>query len=298
MINFTMTNDEARLYLEQLRWPNGAQCPFCRLHQVTRMQSKRNGLYQCNRCRKQFTVTVGTIFERSHIPLSKWITAFHLLCASKKGMSAMQLSRMLGVTYKSAWFMAHRIRHAMTRQYMTSLQGIVEVDETYCGGKAKNGPRGRGALKKTPVLAILQRHGSIRARVVRTVSARDLRSAIRANVHEDSVIMTDDYRVYRSLDEEFAGHHAVKHTRREYVRGAAHINGCESFFALLKRGLYGSFHHVSRRHLHRYCQEFAFRWDYRQVDDDIRTRKALSLAEGKRLRYRMLTNGQAAKATN
>lgn len=294
----TLTEDQAQTHLEQLRWPEGAQCPFCRLHQVTKLNGKRQGFYQCNRCRKQFTVRTGTIFERSHVPLSRWLQAVNLLCASKKGMSALQVSRMLGVTYKTAWFMCHRIRYAMRRGGLTQLLGTVEVDEAYIGGKADPTAKGRSTKKKTPVVAIVQRDGDVRTRVVRSVSAKDLKQAIRDHVHIESIVMTDDFKVYRNLDEEFADHQAVKHSRNEYARGEAHVNTCESFFALLKRGVMGSFHHVSRKHLQRYCDEFAYRWDYRKVSDAERAESVLRLAEGKRLMYRSLINGAAKAQAN
>lgn len=290
-----LTEDQTREQLERLRWPNGAQCPFCKLHQVTKLNGKRQGFYQCNRCRKQFTVRTGTIFERSHVPLSKWLQAVHLLCASKKGMSALQVSRMLGVTYKTAWFLCHRIREAM-RSPEGLLSGTVEIDETYVGGRADNQHKGRSLTKKAPVVAIIQREGKARTRVVNAVSAKNLMKVLRDHVDVESTVMTDDFISYRKVDEVFFQHHAVVHSKKEYVRGTAHVNNCESFFALLKRGLMGSFHHVSRDHLHRYCNEFAFRWDTRKVTDAERVEGALKLAEGKRLMYRDLTNGEAAKA--
>lgn len=291
----TLTEDQAQAHLEHLRWPNGAQCPFCRLHQVTKLNGKRQGFYQCNRCRKQFTVRTGTIFERSHIPLSKWFQAVHLLCASKKGMSALQVSRMLEVSYKTAWFLCHRIREAM-RSPGGLLTGTVEVDETYCGGKEKNAQRGRSTLKKTPVVAVIQRNGQARTSVVRSVSAKNLMRMLRDHVDIESTVMTDDFMSYRHVDEVFYQHHAVVHSKKEYVRGEVHVNNCESFFALLKRGLMGSFHHVSRKHLGRYSNEFAFRWDTRKITDAERVDAALRLAEGKRLMYRSLINGRTEEA--
>lgn len=294
-----LTEEQATAHLERLRWPQGAQCPFCQLHQVTKLNGKRQGFYQCNRCRKQFTVRVGTIFERSHIPLRTWLLAVQMLCASKKGMSALQLSRMLGITYKSSWFMCHRIRHAMKGKLPGLLTGVLEADETYVGGKAENmhSKRGRGAYKKTPVLAIIQREGSIRTEVLKSVSAKNLREALQRHAHQDSTLMTDEFRSYRAMDEYFAAHHRVNHSRRQYVKGKAHVNTAESFFSLLKRGIYGSFHHVSKEHLHRYCDEFAFRWDMRKVSDVERTEAALRLVEGKRLMYATLTHGAEEEST-
>lgn len=281
------TEEQARDRIEQLRWPDGAACPFCRLHQVTKLNGKREGFFQCNRCRRQFTVRTGTIFERSHVPLSKWLQAVHLLCASKKGMSALQVSRMLGVSYKTAWFLCHRIREAM-RSPGGLLTGTVEVDETYVGGKGSNRHQGRGTFNKVPVVALIQRQGNMRTRVVKTVSAKNLMKALRDHVDIESTVMTDDFMSYRKLDEVFYQHEAVVHSKKEYARGNVHVNNCESFFALLKRGLMGSFHHVSRKHLGRYSNEFAFRWDTRKITDEERTTTALQLAEGKRLRYAQL----------
>jgi len=186
----------------------------------------------------------------------------------------------------------------MRRGSLTQLLGTVEVDETYVGGKADPTAKGRSTKKKTPVVAIIQRDGEARTRVVRSVSAKNLKQAIRDYVHIESVIMTDDFNVYKHLDEEFADHQAVKHSKNEYARGAAHVNTCESFFALLKRGVMGSFHHVSRKHLQRYCDEFSYRWDSRKVSDQERAEAVLRLAEGKRLMYRRLTNGKAEAITN
>lgn len=202
---------------------------------------------------------------------------------------------MLGVTYKTAWFLCHRIREAL-RSPGGLLTGTVEVDETYVGGKASNQHQGRSTVKKAPVVAVIQRDGKARTRVVKAVSAKNLMKVLRDNVDIESTVMTDDFMSYRNVDEVFFQHHAVVHSKREYVRGAVHVNNCESFFALLKRGLMGSFHHVSRKHLGRYSDEFAFRWDTRKITDAERVETALRLAEGKRLMYRDLTNGETAKA--
>lgn len=293
----TLTEEHAQAHLERLRWPQGAACPFCRLHQVTKLNGTRQGFFQCNRCRKQFTVRTGTIFERSHVPLSKWLQAVHLLCASKKGMSALQVSRMLGVTYKTAWFMCHRIRETL-KSPGGLLTGTIEVDETYVGGKATSQHQGRSPTKKAPVVAIIQRDGQARTRVIKSVSAKNLMKALRDHMDIESTVMTDDFPSYRNVDEVFYQHQAVVHSKQEYVRGEVHVNTCESFFALLKRGLMGSFHHVSRKHLQRYSDEFAFRWDTRKVTDAARVEAALRLAEGKRLMYRSLTNGEAKAQAN
>ena len=287
---FTDANAAAE-YLEGIRWANGVVCPKCgeSEREPYPLKNQPRRLWKCRACRKQFTVTVGTIFESSHIPLHKWLLAFYLLCASKKGMSAHQLHRMLGVTYKTAWFMFHRIREAMSDPgFSAKLSGIVEVDETYVGGKRKGrvGRPGKGDPQKVPVVALVERGGRVRSSHVTTVRARELKGAIRENVDRKARIMTDQFQSYKGLDKEFASHEVVNHAEGEYARGDAHTNTAEGYFANLKRGLNGSYHHVSHKHLHRYLSEFDFRWNAREASDSARTVAALSQAEGKRLRYR------------
>jgi transposase-like protein len=287
--------DKARGLLESLRWPNGPVCPHCQATKVYRLTPKatskspgRKGLLKCAACRKQFTVRVGTIFEDSHIDLSKWVMAIHIMCASKKGVSAKQLERMLGLTYKTAWFMAHRIRYAMTEGPMAALlTGTVEVDETYVGGKTRLGIRGRGSERKTPVVVLVERGRAAVTQVVDRVTAKNLHAVIREEVSTESAIMTDELKSYRGIGRHFkGGHRTVNHGRKEYARGDCHTNTAESFFSLLKRGVYGAFHHVSRKHLHRYADEFAFRWTHRKVEDGDRTKLAIAKVAGKRLMYR------------
>jgi len=287
-----LTEDEARAYLEAIRWPDGPVCAHCgqreRVYRITG-KSARPGLLKCGECRRQFSVTVGTIMHRSHIPISKWVLAFHLMCSSKKGISALQLQRNLGMgSYRTAWHMEHRIRLAMKEEPLRNmLRGTVEADETYVGGKSHGGKRGRGAPKKTPVLALVERRGRVVSRPVERVNPAHLKGAIRENVHVDSRIMTDEWHAYRGIGAEFSGGHGVvKHGIREYVSGDNHTNTAESFFALLKRGIHGTFHHVSKKHLGRYCDEFAFRWNLRRVNDGERTLAAIRGSEGKRLTYR------------
>lgn len=298
-----LTEDQARQYLESIRWPNGPICPHCGSDKAIKLQGKatRPGVYKCKarECRRQFSVTVGTIMERSHIKLRHWIIAFHLMCASKKGISAHQLHRELGITYKSAWFMCHRIRYAMTQQPLVGmLNGTVEVDETYIGGKTRKGFSGRGSERKTPVVALVQRGGGVRAKPVPSVGAATLKKEIRNHVDTAATIMTDEWASYRGLANEFAGHHVVKHSVGEYVRGDVHTNTAESYFALLKRGIDGIFHHVGRNHLHRYCNEFSFRWTNRKVDDGTRTVRAIMGSEGKRLTYKEPTAKSAPRTRN
>lgn len=299
MINakFTELNklnaDQARELLEQLRWPEGPVCPRCGHDKAYSLKPKpgskhpvRKGIYKCKGCRQQFSVTVGTIFEGSHIPLNTWLVAISLMCSSKKGISAHQLHRMLGITYKSAWFMAHRIRYALEQAPLKDkLSGIIEVDETYVGGKSK-GKRGRGAKKKTPVVSLVQRDGVVKSRSIHRLTAKNLKSYIRDNVDKSSVVMTDDFKSYGGLGKEFSRHEIIQHSTKEYVRGNVHTNTAEGYFSLLKRGINGVYQHVSKHHLQRYLHEFDFRYNMRKIDDEKRTTAAISCIEGKRLMYR------------
>jgi transposase-like protein len=245
----------------------------------------RKGVYKCKDCRKQFTVTVGTIFEGSHIPLHKWLMAIHFLCASKKGMSSHQLHRLLGITYKSAWFMTHRIREAMRQEPLASkLTGTVEVDETYIGGKSDR--PGRDNVQKTAVVALVERQGRVVAKPVERVTAKELKGAIHEHVAKEALIMTDELASYQGLDKEFSGHLTVNHSQKEYAWGPVSTNTVEGFFSLLKRGVNGTFHHVSKKHLGRYCDEFSFRWNHRGVTDGERAVAAIKATEGKRLYYK------------
>jgi len=280
---YLKNEDAARAFVERLRWPNGPVCPHCSGTKVYRLNVANTSrrVLKCAGCRKQFSVTVGTIFEDSHIPLTHWLGAMQLLCSSKKGMSAHQLHRMLGITYKSAWFMAHRIRHAMSQSVFTDkLGGIVEADETYVGGKAK-----RGEDNKTPVFSLVERQGRVRSFVLPTVTAKNLKPMIREHVERTAHMMTDQWIGYRGLKKEFAGHDSVNHAREEWVRGNAYTNTVEGYFSLLKRGLTGTYHHVSKQHLHRYLAEFDFRYNARYTDDAMRAALAVKAAEGKRLQY-------------
>lgn len=285
--------EEARIYLEKIRWPEGPICPHCgstkehyALHaQINSKRPVRKGVWKCKECRKQFSVTVGTVFERSHIPLNQWLLAAYLMSSSKKGMSAHQLHRMLNVTYKTAWFMAHRIRHAMNLNYNVKMKGVVEADETYIGGKAK-GKRGRGAENKTPVFSLVERNGRVMSTPVERVTGINLKSIIKQNVHKSTTIMTDEFLSYRGLNKEFARHGVVNHGRKQYVNGDAHTNTVEGYFSILKRGIIGVYHHVGKNHLHRYLSEFDFRYNARKMNDSDRSITALSGIEGKRLLYR------------
>jgi transposase-like protein len=295
--------DAACEFLEFRRWPNGPVCPHCKSTGAYKLTAKadsqkpvRKGVWKCKACRKQFTVKVGTIFEDSHIPLSKWLLAIHLLSASKKGHSAHQIHRMLVVTYKSAWFMMHRIRYAMQQEPLASkLSGIVEVDETYVGGKAKNMHasvrkekiQGREPVGKAPVVTLVEREGRVKSIYMEDVTGENLKAALKDCIVPTAQIMSDESPSYSFAGETFAGHESVNHKAGEYVRGDAFINTAESVHALLKRGgIIGTYHHVSKLHLHRYLSEFDFRFNMRKVEDGERTLEAIKGFEGKRLMYR------------
>jgi transposase-like protein len=288
--------DAARLLLEEMRWPNGAVCPHCGGDAPYKLKSAawastRKGVWKCRACRKQFTVTVGTVFEDSRIPLSKWLLAIHLMGSSKKGMAAHQIHRNLGISYKAAWFMMHRLRYAMKGGPLAELMtGTVEVDETYVGARQKRGTRrGRPGADshKTPVVALVERGtGRVRAFPMPRVTSENLKAAVYGNVDKSATLMTDDYFAYRSVGAEMAEHGVVKHSNGEYVRGDNYTNTVEGFFSLLKRGINGTFHHVSRGHLARYCDEFAFRYENRKVSDGQRAGMLVAGAEGKRLTFK------------
>jgi transposase-like protein len=267
-----------------------------RTHYRINVKASSRKVWKCFSCRKQFTVTVGTIFEDSHISLDKWLLAFYLLCASKKGMSAHQLHRMLGVTNKTAWFMCHRIRWAMAEPaFARRLSGVVEADETYVGGKERNRKRsdkqkrvGRGT-GKAPVVVLIERGGEARSTHIARVTSDELKGVIRKHVDASARMVTDAFASYRGLEHEFATHDVINHQFAEYVRGDVHTNTAENFFSILKRGVNGVYHHVSEAHLHRYLSEFDFRYNTRSANgysDADRTRLALSQVAGKRLMYR------------
>jgi transposase-like protein len=285
--------DAARAHLEALRWPDGAFCPHCGALEPRRLEGKRHrpGLFQCNGCRQQFTVTVGTVFERSKVALHKWILATHLLGASKKGMSAHQLHRMLGVTYKTAWFMAHRIREAMREPGgpLGSGGGAVEADETFIGRKpgVQVGP---GWLHKMKVLSLVDRDtGRARSMVVDQITTASVTPILVENIAREAHLMTDDAGHYRRTHRHFRGHGVVNHTAEEHVRGEVHTNTVEGYFSIFKRGMRGVYQHCAERHLLRYLAEFDFRYSNREklgIDDAARAALALKGAEGKRLTYR------------
>ena len=297
--------DKARAHLESINWPNGPFCPHCgECENVHRLQGKstRPGLIQCNSCLKNFTVTVGTVFERSKIALNKWLLATYLLSASKKGMSSHQLHRMLGVTYKTAWFMTHRIREAMSDAAGNGPLGgpgvIVEADEAFVGGKAKNRAYRKPAPKKA-IMTLVERGGSARTFHVANVHAATLRTVLVQHVDRASTLSTDNWAGYKPVGREFKHHGWVDHKSGQYATTDTferfdwhkaterwHSNTAENFFSIFKRGVIGTYHHLSEAHLHRYCAEFDFRYNTRTITDGERADHALRGIVGKRLTYR------------
>ena len=284
--------DKAREHLEALHWPTGPVCPHCGcMDRITRLAGKstRKGVYKCNDCTKPFTVTVGTIFEDSKIPLNKWLMAFRLLNGGKKGISANELKRHLGLTYKSAWFMAHRIREAMKDENPDPLGGpdkVIESDEAFVGGAKKKRLSGKVAPKKK-VVTLVERDGRARSFHITNVNHTNIRAVLVTSAHRSSHLRTDDARFYNNIGKEFASHETTLHSNREFSRGGGnHSNNAENFFSILKRGVIGTYHHWSEAHIHRYLAEFDFRYSTRTLTDAERTAEALKGARGKRLTYR------------
>jgi transposase-like protein len=284
----------ARAHLEEIRWADGVYCPHCGdLENVKKLggAAAEKGQWHCGSCRKKFTVTVGTVFERSHIGLTKWLAAFHLMCSSKKGISAHQVHRTLGITYKSAWFMCHRIREAMKRGGIGSPMGgagkHVEADETFIGQKAGHTPDS-GGHHKMAVLSLVERGGEVRSFHIDKANMREIAPLIAANISIETTLQTDEARHYQAVGRRFADHQSVSHKKKEYVRGTATTNTIEGYFSIFKKGMKGVYQHCDERHLHRYLAEFDFRYNNRValgVDDKTRARKALKGISGKRLTY-------------
>lgn len=307
-------DEAARAHLEAIRWPEGPVCPHCGNtdgETIKRLAGKshRPGLFQCNACREHFTVTVGSVMERSHIPLCKWVLAFHLMASSKKGISAHQLYRQLGFgSYRTAWFMAHRIREAMKLDTKAGPIGgegkTVEADETYYGRtstpriskqREKSGTpyiKRKGPQSKNPVVALVERGGEVRMFHVENATKDEVREVLVRNVDRRSALHTDESRLYTETGKEFADHRTVRHSAGEYVRyeadGVVHSNTVENVFSVFKRGMVGVYQHCGEAHLHRYLSEFEFRYNNRSklgVEDTERTGRAIKGAEGKRLMY-------------
>jgi transposase-like protein len=297
------TDEECRTYLEAMRWPDGPRCPKCgadepwKIERRTPSKNAVRTLYRCRTCKRQFTATVGTIFEDSKIPLSKWFAAIYLMVASKKGISAHQLHRQLDITYKSAWFMCHRVREAMRDKAPTLLTGVIEADETYVGGKPRGHRTQRGQCltmserisaawaKKTPVLGILERGGRVRTIALRPISKRGAQQVLREQIALDSsCLLTDESPLYTGISRHLP-HGQVQHDR-EYVSGyGIHTQGIENYWSLLKRGLIGVFHHVSVGHLPEYLGEFEFRFNRRRVCDEERFASLMGQTQGRVLWY-------------
>jgi transposase-like protein len=287
------TLEAARDHLAQVRWPNGPICPKC--GSAEGAYTLKDGRFRCKDkdCRTSFTVTTGTVFESSHIPLHKWLLAVYLLCSSRKGISSHQLHCMMGVTYKTAWFMTHRIREAMKAGSLLPPIGgpgkVVEMDETYIGRNPfrKKGP---GYAHKLAVVSLVERKGPSRSFYIEHVNSRMIEKIVRENIHRESEVNTDSHNMYRYLDEIVARHEAIDHGAAEYARyeGGRVIstNSIEGFFSLFKRGMRGIYQHCKEKHLHRYLSEFDFRYGNRHIDDVQRTDEALKGIVGKRLTYR------------
>lgn len=288
--------EAAYAYLEARVWPNGPVCPRCGWHdRISKMggKSTRVGVYKCYQCRKPFRVTVGTVFESSHVPLRLWLQCVHLMASSKKGISSNQLSRTLGVTLKTAWFMSHRVREAMKVLGMEPIGGagkIVESDETYIG-RVEGMAKGRaGGAHKNAVLTLVERGGSARSFHLDNMKMEQIAPLVLQNVLRESHLMTDEARHYTAIGKNFAAHDAVRHSIGEYVRdGVAHSNTVENYYSIFKRGMKGVYQHCKEKHLHRYLAEFDFRYSNRValgVNDVARADRALKGIVGKRLTYR------------
>jgi transposase-like protein len=290
--------EKAREWLETRLWKNGRPCPHCGvMDQSTLMQGKshRPGLYQCNACREPFTVTVGTLYERSKIPLNKWLAATHLMMASKKGVSALQVGRMLGLSKKTAWFLCHRIRESLRGDDSVAPIGgagkTVEADETFIGRKA-GVPKAKGGYHhKQAVLSLVERGGKVRSFHVDSAVVSEVVPILRKNIDRESVLMTDESNLYVRVGQEFADHQSVEHGAGEYVRDEATTNTVEGFFSIFKRGMKGIYQHCGEQHLHRYLAEFDYRYNNRValgVDDAERMAKSIPGIVGKRLTYRRI----------
>jgi transposase-like protein len=286
MLNRFPNEQSCRDYLEQVRWPNNSIiCPHCGFDKVYKFSNGK--LYKCSECKKQFTVKVGTIFEDSPLPLQKWFLAIYLITAHKKGISSIQLSKDIGVTQKTAWFILGRIRQAIaTKTFNKPLENIVEVDETYIGGKY-SGKRGRGSENKSAVFGMAERKGRVRTMPVENVKKSTLQGIMVNSIDENATIMTDEWLAYRGLANVFHNHLVINHGKKEYVNGMIHVNNIENFWSLLKRGIIGIYHHVSEKHLHRYCQEFQYRYNSRKINDTERFNRTLGQVNG-RLTYKEL----------
>jgi transposase-like protein len=285
--------EAARLYIEGRLWPNGPRCPVCGLGE--RVTERKGGFYRCNQCKEDFTVRTGTIFERSHVPLHKWVYAMYLLVTARKGISSMQLSKEIGITQKSAWFVLHRLREACGHD-LKKLRGIIEIDETYIGGieankhEHKKLKAGRGTIGKTAVLGMREHDGRTVATPIPNTDAGTVHSEIHRHVEIGSALHTDEAGAYAGIGGMFFDHDTINHSEGEFARGGVTTNGVESVFAVLKRGLIGVYHHASPKHLGRYVDEFAFRLNEGSVKHHTlaRLESLVGATAGKRLTYKTL----------
>ena len=286
LVDLFHSEDTCRDYLEELRWPDGATCPRCSHNSVTSIEKR--GQYACNSCDYQFSVTSGTIFHDTHLPLWKWFLATYMMVESKKGVSALQLKRTLKVAYKTAWYLCHRIRAAMADGQPMLLRGAVEVDETWIGGRRKNVGHGFRD-NKTMVLGAIQRGGDVRLKKGQRATRKELHAFIRSTVHPDAeAIYTDEWPAYRGIGDKNTRHETVNHRIGEYVRGLAHTNSIENVWSLFDRSVMGAFHHVSEKHLDRYLDELEWRFNNRDNPYLFRETLKKLLASGN-LEYRELT---------
>ena len=285
---------KALAHLEASRWNGEPHCPHCGSTRARRMEGKTQaGMFLCNDCRDKFTVRTGSVMERSHVHLHKWLLATHIMAASKKGMSASQMARMIGVTYKTAWFLCHRIREAMDGATDTGPLGggggVVEADETYVGGKARNRAHRYPAPKKA-VVALVEREGHVRSFHVANVNAKNVRALLVTNVDRSAHVMTDESPIYKGVGREFGAHYSVNHSAKQFtgLGGYKHSNTAENFFSIFNRGVIGTYHHMSEAHLGRYCKEFDFRYNTRELTDGERAAVIVKGMAGKRLTYRRI----------
>lgn len=297
--NAAVDEAQAVAFLEEQRWGGSPACPLCGSLKVYKMRSlttggrEKNYRWRCYDCRKMYTVRTGTIFEETRLPLRVWVYAFWKACSSKKGISALQLAREMEITHKSALFVLRRIRHGLgTDSTSPKMSGTVEIDETYVGGKPRykgQSKSGRGT-NKIPVVGMVQRGGDVRFRMMERLTIDRLAEVVKENADLTCRVITDDFNMYHPLGNmfRFGGHETVTHSNREYVRAGTdvHSNTIEGVFSLLKRGVMGTFHSVSRKHLPNYLNEFEFRWNTRKLDDGARVSRAVKQVDGKRLKYR------------
>lgn len=289
LISYFSTEEICRKYLEQIRWNGSPVCPHCNAHAAYRYKDGRTFRCSDKTCKKDFSVTVGLIFENSKIPLSTWFAAVYIITAHRKGISSCQLGRDLGVSQKTAWFMNHRIREAFAAEINGEMDNIVEMDETFVGGKVGNMTKSKraeikssGRDNKTPVMGIIQRNGKARLKVIKSLDS--FQGLIADHVKPSAVVVTDSHPTHVGIEEICKGHILINHSNDEYVNGEYHTNTVEGFFSMLKRGIYGIYHHVSPKHLQRYCEEFSYRYNYRQDKDADRFVRTLGQTKG-RLRY-------------